>query len=1049
MYSISLLKDYNQERHIELNVAKSLIEENKLQLDKLTNAMDSKNIHVYEFNNKQYLDMLDIGRVYHQQPEKKKGLTIDRCFTDGKTDPFKTVGPYSERELEIKNSDGEIIFEMKDAVFPESWDDNDAKMVSQKYFYKPSKQEWKERLNNKIGSEYENSIVHLITRVSNFFADKGYEFGYFKTEADRDVFSDELKYLQINRMFAFNSPVQFNAGLFNEYDVEGSQGLNYHRDVETGEIEKIENGCNIHPQCHACFIKAPSDNLEDILMHSVHEGGIFSSGSGIGGDIGALRGEGEKLSGGGKSSGPMSFFKIYDDAAGSIKSGGKSRRAARMTTMRYTHPDIMDFIESKVKEDGKALTLMKNGYSPGMDGEAYSTVTYQNTNISIRLDDYFFEQLKNGGKIELRNIVDNKVVDEMPADQMLKELSFGSWRVGDPGVQYESLIQDMHTSKNSGRINSSNPCSEYMFLDDTSCNLASTNLLKFSDEIGKFNVEKYSKANKLISIALDIANDAASYPVESIARTSPEFRTIGLGYGNIGALLMRKGLAYDSDEGRNYAAAITALMTANAYEASVDMAENLGTFVHHEFNRVPMLEVMNKHKENLDDINWDNIQPDLKNAAYTAWKNVVKRGNDVGFRNAQATVLAPTGTISYLMGNDTTGIEPSLSLRYNKNLAGGGNITLINREVPHALENLGYNSAQIKDIEDHIKEENTVIGSPHISPEHYNVFDTAFGNIRGQGSISFEGHVSMLGATQPFISGAISKTNNMPESATVKDVYDGYILGHDLGLKALAIFRNNSKPISALSLDDKSYIELKRGEKEDLPNNREVFETEVKIGGSPLHVMVSEYPNGKPGQIVFLSYKSGSTLKALLETHGILASKSLSRGVSLDDVVSGWMGQQFDPQGFVQGHPSIKTALSPLDFAAKFLLLEYQGKKDFANDPDSVNMDELRGANNGSLFTYAREGIDDWDFEDVINDSLLGGFKQNGFPKKKTISFDNTTKEITYLAASINGNKGNGEAKELRNERGVPCKECGNIQIQTKANCYECTNCPTMSGGCG
>ena len=1026
-YSPIELKDYDRERHVTINQAYNLLSENEISVDTFQNALDNELIKKYNFNGETYVDLLDMGRVYNKPKANKKGLTIDRYFTDGVIDPFTTVGEYESRHLQITDINGNALFDMPDAVFPKSWNNTDAKIVAEKYFYKPSKPEWKDKLKDKINSEYENSISHLVNRVTNFIVDEGDKLGYFETKEDKEAFKDELAYLQINRMFAFNSPVQFNAGLENEYGIEGSPGINYWRNPDTGEVVKIEDGCNIKPQCHACFIKSPSDNLESILIHAVDEGGIFSSGSGIGGDIGQLRGEGESLSGGGKSSGPMSFFKIYDDSAGSIKSGGKSRRAARMQTMRYHHPDSLTFIRSKVREDKKALVLMENGYGPGMDGEAYQTVTYQNTNLSVRLDDHFFKQLNDGREIELRNVTDGKVIKKIPAEQMLKEISFGSWRVGDPAVQYESKIQEMHTCKNSGNINSSNPCSEYMFLDNSSCNLGSTNLLEFSDKQGNFDVESYIAANKTTTIALDILNDSASYPVRDIAAISPEFRTVGLGYSNLGALLMRKGLAYDSDEGRNFAAAITSLMTANAYESSADMAKNLGTFTHFEFNKEPMIEVMEKHRQNLDDIVWDYVPKDLKKATTKAWDNVIRRGRKVGFRNAQATVIAPTGTISYLMGNDTTGPEPALSLIYMKDLAGGGNIKLVNREVPNALKNLGYDNLQIKDISEHIENTNTAIGAPHLNPDHYKVFATAFGNAKGEGSISFEGHVKMLGAMQPFVSGAISKTNNLPEEATVKEVFDGYKLGHDLGLKALAIFRNNSKPISALNFGSKGFKKFKRGEQEDLPERRNGFESEVEINGTPFHVLVSEYDNGKPGQLVFLSYKSGSTVKALLETQGILASKAMRRGVDLEDVVSGWLGQEFKPSGFVKGHDSIKQALSPLDFAAKFLMLEYKGVSDYANDPESVRIEDLRGFQNGAFNTYERENLDDWDFDQVLNDSLTGGFK-NGIAKENRVK---------------------SKALKNNNARGVPCEKCGNLMTQTSPNCYTCGNCAEKLGGCG
>jgi len=519
---------------------------------------------------------------------------------------------------------------------------------------------------------------------------------------------------------------------------------------------------------------------------------------------------------------------------------------------------------------------------------------------------------------------------------------------------------------------------------------------------------------------------------------SPEFRTIGVGYANLGSLLMRKGLAYDSEEGRAFAGAVTALMTGTTYEASADIAEKLGPFIHFEFNKQPMLDVMGKHQKNLDDILWESVPEELKTASYQSWKNAIKKGKENGFRNAQATVLAPTGTISYLMGCDTTGVEPSISLIIYKNLAGGGTLKLVNKEFTNALKNLRYSEEQIKDISDYVKEEiakdlprATVIGAPHLRPEHYKVFDTAIGNPHGQGVIPFEGHIKMLGATQPFISGAISKTNNLPENATVKNIYDGYLLAHELGLKAVAVFRNNSKPTAALSFGDKSVKKLERGEKEDLPQKREAFENEVKIGGTSLHVMISEYEDGRAGQITFLSHKAGSTLGALLSTSGIQASKSLKRGVHLEDIVEGWIGQEFEPKGLVYGHPYIKQALSPLDFAGKLLRLEYLGDLSVANIGEKeIKVEDLRGAKNGAFKTYERMHVDSWDFEQVIKDSEYGEFVKTDKSKK-------------ILAVSNNGSLSN------TNTRGVLCKTCGNIMGQTAPNCYECKNCGDKVGGCG
>lgn len=1037
-FSPRVLDSYDQERHMKYEDAVNLVRaEPHLSLERLTGAMDAGEVHAYDFKGAKYVDRLDVGRVFHDVPESKVGLTIRRSFSDGTTSPYDSAGPYERKHLELRNKDGAIVFQMDDAEFPRGWDYNNATVVGKLYFYKPNAPEQKERLRTKIGNDHEYSLRHLVARVTNFFADEGWRLGYFKTEEDREAFRDELAYLQINRMFAFNTPVQINAGLYNEYGVEGSSKKVHWRNPATGQVEVVEREF-VRPQTHACFIKGPRDDLESILEHFKDEGAIFSNGSGIGQNIGVLRGAGEPLSGGGTSSGALSFLKQYDRNAGSIKSGGKSRRAARMTEMRQGHPDIMEFIRGKPDEDHKALVLIQNGWSPGMDGEAYSTVSYQNTNLSVQLDDEFFHQLQMGGKIPLKRVVDGKVVGEVEADRMLKEIAFGSWRIGDPAVQYEGEIQRMHTARNSGRINSTNPCSEYVFLDDTACNLASLNLLAFSDEKGNFDSARFARASRLVAIAQDIANDAAGYPVDDIATISPEFRTIGLGYANLGTLLMRRGVPYDSPEGRAFAGAVTALMTGTAYEASAEMAEGLGTFTHYEFNKRHMAEVIETHKERLKGVEWQHVPADLKTAAERSWANASRLGKRHGYRNAQASVLAPTGTISSLMGCDSTGVEPVISHVIYKDLAGGGVLTLVNKETANALANLGYTPDQVRDISGYMTEEvapkvprGTVQGAPHMRPEHYAVFDTAFGNKFGEGSIQFEGHVRMLGATQPFISGAISKTNNLPQDATVKDIYDGYLLGHQLGLKAIAVFRNNSKPALVLNFGEQSHRVLERGEKEELPPRRHAFEWEGNIGGTPIHIMTSEYEDGRPGQIVFLSYRAGSTLGANLQTAGVLASKALKRGVGLEDVLEAWDGQEFKPQGLVSGHPWIKTAASPLDLAAKLLRLEYLGQTDIADNQEGLELSKLHGAENGAFRTYARQGVDEWDFESVMKDPETGGFV-----------------EPTGLLAAV---KKTTRGRALSNTRGLSCTACGNPMEQTAPNCYTCSNpgCRNKIGGCG
>ncbi len=1031
-YSPIEFASYNQDKHIKINEAYSLIEKEGLNKSKLQSAIKDQKIHIYHFDNEEFVSRLDVSRIYHINKKETKGITIERYFTEKDKDPFSSV-KFRETNLKINDKDEKTIFEMNNVEIPEWMDDTSASIVASRYFFKPDKKEWKEKLKSKLGLEYEHSLKDLNRRVADFFANEGEKLGYFQTKEDKEAFRDELLYIQANGLGAFNSPVQFNAGIFNSYGIKGSKGSNYWKDYKTGQLKKIKDGEYIHPQLHACFIKGPEDDLESILEHGVDEGLIFALGSGVGQNISVLREENAMLSGGGKSSGPKSFIISLDKNAGMIKSGGKTRRAARMTIMNQDHPDIMEFIRMKVKEDRKALSLIQAGYSEGMDGEAYQTVAFQNTNFSVRLDDSFFEKLKSGGNIELIGVKDKKVKGKVSAEKMLKEIAFGSWRIGDPAVQYDSNIQRMHTCPNSGKINASNPCGEYLNIDDTSCNLASLRMTGFINEDGSFDVEKYRKTIKIFTIAQNIANKVASYPVKSIALISPEFSAIGMGYSDFGAALMRLGIPYDSDEARTFQGLVSALMTGTVYETSAELAKNLGAFTHFEFNKKEMLNVIRKHKQSLEDLIFANKISDenLKNAALNSWENALNLGKKDGYANSQATALAPTGTISFLMGSSTTGIEPVFALNTIKNLAGGGTLTLINKDAKKGLERLGYSEEQIIKIEEYGKEFNTLRGAPGLKEEHYSVFDTASGGKNGIGSISPIGHIRMVGAAQPFISGGISKTINLPEDAKVKDIYDGFILGNELKLKGLTFFRENSKPSAVFGIN-KSVKKLERGEKKDLPLRRDAFETELEIvnqdGKIPLHIIVSEYEDGLPGQITFLSYKAGSTLGALLSNSGVLASKALKRGVSLDDITMAWLGQDFKPNGFVKGNPYVKLTTSFLDLAAKILRLEYLGDTSMAQNSEEVNKKELRGYKNGAFRTYRREKLDDWNFNDVMNDFELGGFVE---PSEEDKVIENQNK-IENIGSS-----------------GRLCPKCGREMKRDAVNCFHCEYCGEKIGGCG
>ncbi len=983
---------------------------------------------VYSENGQRFLDRLDLGRVIYNGKDgrgrtEKKSIPLERHFTDGKTDPFSTVGEWEERYIEIRDKETKELVYSGNVEVPKVWLENTARIVASKYFFSPHYKEWKK----KIEGRKESSPRQLYTRVSKFFGGWGERLGYFKTSEERQIFEDELNYLQINQMASFNSPVYFNAGIYEAYGIKGSPSGNLARDPVTGEVRGV-GGYYERPQCHACFIAGPDDNLESIEEHAGVEIKIFTNGSGVGHDLSHIRAEGEFLRGGGRASGPMSWFEIYDTSAGTIKSGGKSRRAARMTTMRENHPDIMKFIRAKPRQDYIALTLMKAGFKPGFEGEAYSAAKFQNTNLSVRLSDNFFEQLEKDGEIEQYAIITGEVVSKIKARRMLQEIAFGSWRIGDPGVQYEDKIQEMHTCKNSGRINSSNPCSEYMFLDNTSCNLASLNLLKFADKKGKFNYQDFRKASRIMVIAQDIANDAGSYPSRAIATISPEFRTVGLGYANLGALLMRKGLPYDSEKARAFTSAITALMHGEANRTSTELAEGLGTFAHYELNKKPMTEVMEKHRRTLDDIAWDLVEHDeLKKEVYKVWDEVIARGKKYGFRNAQVTVLAPTGTISWQMGCDTQGIEPALGLTSVKKLAGGGTLEFIVEEVPNALRNLGYAEQQIKDIVEYIQREKNVAGAPKVDTKHYAIFDTAYaGKPRGR-AISFEGHVRMVAAAQPWVSGAISKTMNVPAWSTVKDIHDGYILGWKLGLKANATFRDEGKPANVLMIRDNEnpFVELKRGEKREPPKTREGPHVEVKIGEEKFHVRANEYEDGTVCEIFVDAFEYGTTMGGILRTLAVSWSDALKRGVKLSDLASKIKRFTYEPNG-ITDHPYIRKVNSLPNFVGRWLELEYLLIKENAEDPAKVDVTKLRGFKNGAARIYRREGLNDWDVEQVLSDPEWGGFVPLSEEEK-----------LMAVAASRNGSSRSGRM----------CK-CGTMMQWVKANCFICPSCGDDPGSC-
>src|SRR5712672_2273198 len=692
-----------------------------------------------------------------------KGLVFERRFTDGKTSAFDMV-EWEKRTALIGNEKGTTIFRQEGVEVPKGWSKTATNIVTSKYFHgKPGT------------SERENSVRQLISRVANTIVRWGDEGGYFADAESRDAFRDELTHLLVEQKMAFNSPVWFNVGVQSK------------------------------PQCSACFINSVQDSMESIMGLTRTEGMLFKWGSGTGTNFSTLRGSKETLSGGGIASGPVSFMKGFDAFAGVIKSGGKTRRAAKMVILNIDHPDIVEFIECKMKEERKAHVLIEQGYDSSIDGDAYASIFFQNANHSVRVTDDFMRAVVEDKDWWTKNVIDGQPNEKLRARDLMMKISDSTWHCGDPGMQYDTTVNRWHTCKTTARINASNPCSEYMFLDDTACNLASLNLMKFVNSNGQFDVPAYKHAVDVTITAQEILVDFASYPTPRIAENSHNFRPLGLGYANLGALLLSMALPYDSDEGRDMSGAITALMCGEAYAQSARVAERMGPFPGYDLNREAMIDVIRMHRDSMRGINPAHVQPDLLLAAQHSWDDALKLGEEHGFKNSQVTVLAPTGTIGFMMDCDTTGIEPDLALVKHKKLVGGGLIKIVNNTVPQAMMKLGYSPEQSSEIVSHIDKQGTVEGAPHMKAEHLPVFDCSLAPAGGGRSINWTGHVKMMAATQPFLSGAISKTINMPEESTIDDISQAYLLSWKMGLKAVAIYRDNSKrsqPLSAAGKKD-------------------------------------------------------------------------------------------------------------------------------------------------------------------------------------------------------------------------------------------------------
>ncbi|MCW5977335.1 MAG: vitamin B12-dependent ribonucleotide reductase [Bryobacteraceae bacterium] len=867
-----------------------------------------------------------MGQLTQTHSERKRslpvaertGVSFPRYFTAA-LEAGKT--PYDDLQWELRtatigNDKGEVLFEQRDVEVPADWSQTATNIVASKYFH------------GKLGSpERERSVAELIHRVVDTIANWGSEGRYFKTAEDAANFRDELAHLMLAQKACFNSPVWFNVG------VREARGYGWYYDETSQTVLRLGKG-NPRPQCSACFINSVQDTLESILDLAKTEGMLFKWGSGTGTNLSPLREENGILSGGGRASGPMSFMKGLDAFAGVIKSGGKTRRAAKMVILNADHPDIERFIWCKAKEEKKAHTLIDSGYDPSLDGEAYGSIFFQNANNSVRVTDEFMLAAVEGRDWWTKSVLSGQPVKRYKARDLLKHIAEATHQCGDPGMQFDTTVNRWHTSKASGRINASNPCSEYMFLDDSACNLASLNLAKFLDPSGRFDAEAFRRAVDTVILAQEIIVDNASYPTEKIARNSRDFRPLGLGYANLGALLMSLGMPYDSEQGRAWASAITAIMCGQAYLTSARIAEATGPFPEYAINEDSFLEVIRMHGEAVNGIDGKLAPPELVESARACWRDAYRQGQRSGFRNAQATVIAPTGTIGFMMDCDTTGIEPELALVKYKKLVGGGVIKIVNNTVPQALIRLGYNTGQVDAIVNHIDATGTVEGAPHLKEQHLAVFDTSFRPQNGTRFIHHMGHVRMMSAVQPFISGAISKTINMPEESTVEDIMDAYAESWRLGLKAVAIYRDNSKrvqPLSAAGKGEKRAAAAAVTEKivyrpvrRKLPDERQSITHKFSIGGHEGYLTVGLFEDGSPGELFVTMAKEGSTISGLMDSFATAISYALQYGVPLKFFVDKFSHVRFEPSGWT-GNSQVPYAKSIMDYIFRWLGLKFLG----------------------------------------------------------------------------------------------------------------------------
>ncbi len=1083
---------------------------------------------------------------------KAANRLINRYFTRAGHSPYDMV-EWKKCDSAIYQPNGEVVFSMKGVEAPENFSQLAVDIAVSKYFRKAGAP--------KTGCE--TSVRQMVYRVTRTVAQFGLDFGYFKDADEMKTFEDELAYLLLTQRGSFNSPVWFNLGLHHVYGISGSGG-NFYWDFKKKTVVQSTNSYE-RPQCSACFIQSVNDDLMSIFNLIKNEARVFKYGSGSGTNFSLIRGKMEKLSGGGTSSGLMSFLEVFDRAAGATKSGGTTRRAAKMVILNADHPEIRDFINWKVKEEAKVGALIASGYDSDFNGEAYKTVSGQNGNNSVRVNDAFMKAVESDGLWETKYRTDSKVNEKFKARDLFNELAEAAWKCADPGLQFHDTINKWHTCKASGDINASNPCSEFMFIDDSACNLSSLNLMKFVKNGGALDVPAFKQAVKLFITAQEIIVDASSYPTAEIARNSHLFRPLGIGYANLGALLMVKGLPYDSDEARAFSAAVTSLMTGFAYEVSAGIAANMGAFEEYEKNKKPMLEVIHMHMDESRRIDKSALSKDDQNLyveALDAWRKALDAGEKHGYRNAQVSLLAPTGTIGFLMDCDTTGIEPDYALVKYKKLAGGGFLKIINASVPQALKKLGYDEVQINDIIAYVQGTQTLIGAPHInhktlaekgltreeiaraekalpsamelssafSPsivgaalyeriglplekwgeiltrlgfdekqiaeaedaicgvgtiegapglkkEHLPVFDCA--NPNGRKGVRFiepMGHVRMMAAVQPFLSGAISKTVNLPKTASVEDVKKIFMDSWKLGLKAVAVYRDGSKHSQPLSSDKKAdaasrtasdyeaeIADLKaklaeteaklaaanavlaapKAERRRLPTKRKGITQEVKIGGQKLFIRTGEYDDGSLGEIFLDMHKEGATFRSIMNMFAIAVSLGLQYGVPLEDFVDMFVFTRFEPSGMVN-HPNIKSTTSIVDFIFRFLALEYLGRTDFVQVPPMIALMEKKSG-------------------DAAHSPNKPALVQTPPASQKAAAVKSEAKTVSAAdTKAARGSEGNASAnsREADAKTGLQgvnaqlgklmgdapmCNICGNLTLRN-GTCYKCIVCGNSMG---